>query len=178
MSAASLPLTALGFEWPRFGATPLPPRALALACTIFLFGDCGAAQPGNPTSSAAPANAVDQPERSRLRLAVGGQRFAITLADTDAARAFAALLPLSVDMADLNANEKHAELPQALPASSSRPGTIRAGDLMLYGSKTLVVFYKTFDSPYSYTRIGRIDGAADLAKTLGSADARLEFSRP
>ena len=55
-----------------------------------------------------------------------------------AARAFAAQLPLTLDMSELNGNEKHADLPKALPANASRPGTIRNGDLMLYGADTLV----------------------------------------
>ena len=88
-------------------------------------------------------------------MTVGERRFAITLTDNAAARAFAAQLPLTLDMSELNGNEKHAELPKALPTNASRPGTIRNGDLMLYGSNTLVVFYLTFDSSYSYTRLGR-----------------------
>ena len=71
-------------------------------------------------------------------MTVGERRFAITLTDNAAARAFAAQLPLTLDMSELNGNEKHAELPKALPANASRPGTIRNGDLMLYGSTTLV----------------------------------------
>lgn len=110
-------------------------------------------------------------------MTVGERRFAITLADTEAARAFAALLPLTIAMADLNNNEKHAELPRALPASASRPGTIRNGDLMLYGSSTLVVFYLGFDSPYAYTRIGRVDYPDGLTRALGRGDARIAFSR-
>ena len=81
-------------------------------------------------------------------LTVGERRFAITLNDNAATRAFAAQLPLTLDMSELNGNEKHAELPRALPAKPSPPGTIRNGDLMLYGSTTLVVFYLTFDSSY------------------------------
>lgn len=115
-------------------------------------------------------------EASRMRMTVGEYRFVITLADTEAARAFAALLPLSIDMADLNGNEKHAELPKALPTNAARPGTIRSGDLMLFGSKTLVVFYQTFGSSYSYTRIGRVDEPADLAQALGRRGVRIEFS--
>ena len=102
-------------------------------------------------------------------MTVGERRFAITLADNAAARAFAALLPLTLDMTDLNGNEKHVSLPKALPANASRPGTIRNGDLMLYGSDTLVVFYLTFDSSYSYTRLGRVDDPATLAQALGRA---------
>jgi len=110
-------------------------------------------------------------------MTVGERRFAVTLAVTEAARAFAAMLPLTVDMADLNSNEKHAELPRALPASASRPGTIHNGDLMLYGSRTLVIFYLTFDSSYSYTRLGRVDDPAGLAQALGRSNVRIAFSK-
>jgi hypothetical protein len=65
-----------------------------------------------------------------------------------------------LEMEELNGNEKKKELPKALPTDSIRPGTIRNGDLLLWGSSTLVVFYLTFDSPYSYTRIGRVDDPA------------------
>lgn len=110
-------------------------------------------------------------------MTVGERRFAVTLADNPAARAFAALLPLTLDMAELNGNEKYADLPQALPTSANRPGTIRNGDLMLYGSNTLVIFYLTFDSSYSYTRLGRVDDPAGLARTLGRRSVRIVFSR-
>jgi hypothetical protein len=110
-------------------------------------------------------------------MTVGERRFAITLADTEAARAFAAMQPLTIDMPDLNGNEKHAKLPSPLPTSTIQPGTIRNGDLMLYGSQTLVVFYLTFDSIYSYTRLGHVDDPADLAQVLGRGTARITFSR-
>ena len=110
-------------------------------------------------------------------MTVGERRFAITLTRNAAARAFAAQLPLTLDMRELNGNEKHAELPKALPAKASRPGTIRNGDLMLYGTDTLVVFYSTFDSSYSYTRLGRVDDPAGLAEALGRRDARVSFTR-
>lgn len=58
--------------------------------------------------------------------------------DSPAARAFAAQLPLTLDMAELSGNEKHADLPKALPTNEGQQGTIRNGDLMLYGSDTLV----------------------------------------
>jgi hypothetical protein len=110
-------------------------------------------------------------------MTVREHRFAITLADTEAARAFAAMLPLSIDMADLNSNEKHAELPKALHTNASRPGTIRNGDLILYGSRILVVFYLTFSSSYSYPRLGCLDDPAGLAQALSSGSVRIEFSK-
>ena len=80
-------------------------------------------------------------------------------------------------MDELNGNEKHAKLPKALPAKASRPGTIRNGDLMLYGADTLVVFYSTFNSSYSYTRLGRVDDPAGLAQALGPGGVRVVFSK-
>ena len=125
-----------------------------------------------PGAGAVPA----QPEELRMWMTVGERRFAVTLTDSAAARAFAAQLPLTLDMSELNGNEKHAELPKALPAKASRPGTIRNGDLMLYGTDTLVVFYSTFDSSYSYTRLGRVDDPVGLAQALGRRGARVLFS--
>ena len=123
------------------------------------------------------ASASLKPEKSRMWMTVGEQRFAITLADNAAAGAFARLLPLTIEMSDLNGNEKHASLPETLPANASKPGTIHSGDLMLYGADTLVVFYSTFNSTYAYTRVGRVDEIADLAQTLGRGDVRVMFSK-
>jgi hypothetical protein len=83
-------------------------------------------------------------------MTVGERRFAITLADNAATRALAASLPLTLNMADLNGNEKYASLPRTLPESVYWPETIHNGDLMLYGADTLVIFYLTFNSPYSW----------------------------
>ena len=111
---------------------------------------------------------------------VAERRFAITLTDNAAARAFVGLvgqLPLTLDMSELNGNEKHAELPKALPADASRQGTIRNGDLMLYGSTTLVIFYTTFKSSYSYTRLGLVEDPEGLAQALGPRGVRVVFSK-
>jgi len=41
-----------------------------------------------------------------------------------------------------------------------------------------VVFYKTFSSIYSYTRIGRIAETDGLAEALGPGSPRVAFSVP
>lgn len=123
---------------------------------------------------AAPSKAKE----ARMWMTVGDRRFAVTLADTEAARVFAVRLPMTLDMTELNGNEKKYDLPKDLPANPSRPGTIRNGDLMLYGTNTVVVFYLTFDSQYSYTRLGRVDDPNGLAQALGQGSVKVEFSRP
>jgi len=47
---------------------------------------------------------------------------------------------------------------------------------MLYGSKTLVVFYLTFNSSDRYTRLGRVDDPADLQSARGPGNVRIVFS--
>jgi hypothetical protein len=111
-------------------------------------------------------------------MTVGAQRLAVALEDNATARAFVQLLPMTIEMPDLNGNEKHASLPRRLPAHAVRPGTIRTGDVMLYGDDTLVVFYKTFSSSYSYTRIGQVVDTTGLAQALGRASPSITFAMP
>lgn len=117
-----------------------------------------------------------QGQRQMWMTVAGTQRFAVTLEDNPTARAFLQMLPLSLEMPDLNDNEKHLRLPRSLPTSATRPGTIRTGDVMLYGNDTLVVFYKTFPSSYSYTRIGRVTQPDGLVEALGPGSQRISFA--
>jgi hypothetical protein len=117
-------------------------------------------------------------ERPHMWMTVGTERFAVTLEDNPTTRAFVQLLPATLDMTELNGNEKYARLPRSLPTNAVRPGTIRTGDVMLYGNDTLVVFYETFRSSYSYTRIGRITESAGLAQALGPGNQRVTFTVP
>ena len=116
-------------------------------------------------------------EQTQMWMTIGGtHRFAVALEDNPTARAFGQMLPMTLDMPDLNDNEKHVRLPRNLPTNAVRPGTIRIGDVMLYGSDTLVVFYKTFPSSYSYTRIGLVTKVDGLAEALGAGSQRIGFS--
>jgi hypothetical protein len=78
-------------------------------------------------------------------------------------------------MTELNGNEKYSNLPNSLPTNSYNPETVNNGDLMLYGSKTLVLFYKTFSTPYSYTKLGSIDDVTGLTTALGSGNVTVTF---
>lgn len=122
-------------------------------------------------------NQGDMEPVKNIVLTIGGSRFTAVLEDNAAAQAFAEMLPVTLLMEELNGNEKYHYLDEGLPVSSERPGTIREGDLMLWGSSCVVLFYETFQSSYSYTRLGRIENPEGLAEAVGSGSVQVGFSR-
>ena len=114
-------------------------------------------------------------QTGKMTLHINGRSFTATLYDNETARAFEAMLPMTLEMNELNGNEKYHFLSGELPTASEQPSEIRVGDIMLYGSNCVVLFYKTFSSSYSYTRIGRIDDVAGLQEAVGSAGVTVQF---
>lgn len=130
-----------------------------------------------PMSQATQVNLNESGEvmKDTIRITIGERVFKATLEANDAAAAFKAMLPLTINMSELNGNEKFFDFPNNLPANASNPRTINSGDLMLWGSNTLVLFYKTFSTSYSYTRLGKIEDPNSLANALGSGNVRVIF---
>jgi hypothetical protein len=144
--------------------------ALALSFALVL-----AFAPGVRHLPAAQAAAQGHESMRQIAITVGNRTFAATLRDNPTARRFAALLPLSIDMTELNGNEKFFKLPSRLPTQGSVPRAIQAGDLMLYGSNTLVLFYESSSTTYSYTAIGRVDDPSGLKAALGGGNSTAAF---
>lgn len=137
-----------------------------------------AADGSDDKSSKGRLTAALVPQETPVWMTVGTARFAVILEDNPTGTAFAQLLPATFDMTELNGNEKLVRLPHNLPSKPLLPGTIRAGDILLYGDNTVVVFYETFQSSYRYTRIGRISNPDGLAKALGRGNPRVSFAAP
>ena len=125
------------------------------------------------TGFAVPDN--PNPASNQMRIKIGSSTFTATLYDNATATAFKGMLPMTVKMSELNGNEKYFDLSVNLPTNASNPGRIESGDLMIYGSNTLVLFYKTFPTSYSYTRLGRINDTTGLASAVGSGSVRVTY---
>ncbi|MDE6729989.1 MAG: hypothetical protein K2J71_04355 [Oscillospiraceae bacterium] len=106
---------------------------------------------------------------------VGDQEFTARLYQNPTADELIRQLPLTLDMNELNGNEKYYYFSESLPADAGQIGKINAGDIMLYGSKCLVLFYDSFATPYSYTRIGYVENPAGLADALGDGNVEITF---
>lgn len=124
-----------------------------------------------------PPTAVEPPTETgnTIRVVVGDVPFTATLASGVTVTAFKVLLPLTLTMSDFNNNEKVCSLPNSLTTAATNPGTIHTGDIMLYGSSSLVVFYETFSTSYSYTRIGKIDNPTGWKAALGKGNVTVKF---
>lgn len=114
---------------------------------------------------------------NQLEVKIAGKTFVADLVESDTAAALLARLPLTVTMTELNGNEKYYYLDAVLPTHTEKVGTIQAGDILLWGDDCLVLFYKSFSTPYSYTRIGRIADPDGLAEAAGTGSVSVTFSR-
>lgn len=97
-----------------------------------------------------------------VKLIVNNYTYDVKLEDNATSREFIKLLPLEINMLELNGNEKYYYLDNTLPTDSYKPKKINKGDIMLYGNNCLVLFYETFNTSYSYTKIGHIDNLPNL----------------
>jgi len=113
--------------------------------------------------------------KDTIEIIIGNAHFTAILESNAATAEFKKMLPLTVNMKDLNSNEKFFDLSNSLPANASSPRTINSGDLMLWGANTLVLFYKTFNTSYSYTRLGKIENPSGLSQALGSGNRTVTF---
>ena len=115
---------------------------------------------------------VSDDKLSSLNITINNKEYTIILEDNDTVKEFASILPKKLTMKELNGNEKYVYLDETLVVNPSNVKTINAGDVMIYGNNCLVIFYKTFNTSYSYTKIGHIDNLPDL----GNKDISVEIN--
>lgn len=112
----------------------------------------------------------------KLKVEVNGTTFTATLEDNTAVDAFVEMMreaPIVIEMSDYSGFEKVGSLGTSLPASNSQT-TTQSGDIVLYNSNQIVIFYGS--NSWSYTRLGKIDDLTGWEEALGSGDVTVTFS--
>ena len=122
-----------------------------------------------------PQVTEEEEDMQKLIIEVGDKTFTATLYDNETVTALTEMLPLTLNMSELNGNEKYYYLDDTLPTDSQRPSGIKDGDIMLYGNSCLVLFYESFSTSYSYTPVGHIDDPSGLADALGKKSIEVTF---
>ncbi len=127
-----------------------------------------------PTESSAPdtSTILDMYE---VTLQVNGKVFSAKLYQTETTKSIMQKLPLSIMMEELNGNEKYYYFSESFKAEPRKVSWINAGDLKLYGSSCLVLFYESFSTLYSYTSLGYVENPEELAEALGTGSVRVDI---
>ncbi|MBR1416467.1 MAG: hypothetical protein IJ572_01450 [Bacilli bacterium] len=97
-----------------------------------------------------------------IRVIINDNSYDFIMENNETSKEFLKLLPKEFDMNELNNNEKYIYLDNTLKTNPIKINHINAGDVMIYQNDCLVIFYKSFDTSYSYTKIGHINNLPDL----------------
>lgn len=135
---------------------------IGILAIMIMFTGCGESR----------EKAVDS---MKIKISVGGKIFNATLEDNPTTQELLKNFPLEVKMTELNGNEKYYKFSKNFPSNDKKVGKISTGDIMLYSSSYLVIFYKDFPTNYSYTRLGKIENFSELAKILGNENIVVKF---
>lgn len=112
----------------------------------------------------------------KMNVNVNGRDFTAVLEQNSAVDALVQMMeqgPVVLQLSDYAGFEKVGPLGRRLPASNSQI-TARAGDIVLYQSNQIVMFYGS--NSWSYTRLGRIGDLTGWKEALGSGDAAVTLS--
>lgn len=114
-------------------------------------------------------------EEIKINIVVNNKNFTATLEHNETTRELISNFPMTLNMSDLHSNEKYNYLDFNLSTKASKPKSINAGDIKLYGNNCLVIFYKSFSNTYSYTDLGKVDNANSFVSELGSGNVSMRF---
>ena len=99
-----------------------------------------------------------------MKVIIDDKEYKVNLENNETTKEFINKLPQTFNMMELNGNEKYTYLDYTLPTNEYLPKYINKGDIMLYGNNCLVIFYESFSTSYSYTKIGHIDDLSNIGK--------------
>ena len=160
--------------------------AIAFMLMIFTVSACSNTTKEIETTSAGTTelsqvtlettNNETQTTEMKANIRINGKTFTATLEDNEAAKELYEIIKtdgLTVEMSDYSGFEKVGALGHTL-TSNDKQTTTEAGDIVLYQSNQIVMFYGS--NSWSYTKLGKIDDLSGWEEALGSGDITAEFS--
>ena len=129
---------------------------ILIICIILLTGCTNNSKTNNDKSKESDI------KMSNIKVTIDDKTYNLSLENNNTVEEFINLLPQEYNMNDLNGNEKYVYIDTSLTTNSYNPKHIEKGDVMLFGNNCLVIFYESFDTSYSYTKIGHIDNLDNL----------------
>ena len=150
--------------------------AIAIAVTALQTGHrSDAALPGTA------ANGVQGATPMKIQIKVKDAVLRATLLDSEAARDFASLLPLSLPMNDLFRREKYGELPRAISEGGKRTHTYEVGDIAYWRPGPDAAIYYRNDGQRipepGIVVLGRIESGVEALDRPGSMNVTIELLR-
>lgn len=123
-----------------------------------------------------PGESLDEPQEEQvMNIQIGEQTFQAVLYENESTKALQEKLPMTIRMDEMNGNEKYYFMDENIPSASETVGSIQAGDIMLFGSNCLVLFFKDFQTSYTYTRLGYVRNAPEFVSALESGSLEVTF---
>lgn len=119
---------------------------------------------------------LDEENCMKICIIAGNKCFDAVLYDVKAAKEFYSMLPLTMDMSAMQ-HEKYFYLNRTLTSEPKRVGNIEEGDVMLWGNNCIVLFYESFFSNYSYTKLGKTENTQGFAEALGQGEVTVTVTR-
>lgn len=116
-------------------------------------------------------------EEMKIRITIGEKVVTAALTDSEAARDFVSLLPLTLVLEDYAGTEKISDLPKRLSTQGAPAGSDPSvGDIAYYAPwGNLAIFYRDFGYSSGLVILGKIDGEMDAFGGPGSVKAIIEM---
>lgn len=131
-----------------------------IMCSIILTGCIN----NNNQTKENNKNEKSDLKMTEIKVKIHDKTYKLNLENNQTVEEFINTLPQEYMMNELNGNEKYVYINESLTTNIYQPKKIEKGDVMLYGDNCLVIFYKSFETNYRYTKIGHIDNLPDLGK--------------
>lgn len=130
------------------------------------------------TSAVAATDEVSHSRREtmKIRMTMAGQIITASLEESDSARDFFAMLPLTLPLEDYAETEKIAYLPRKLTTQTAPEGIDpQVGDIAYYAPwGNLAIYYRDFGYSSGLIRLGRITSGLDALTAQPSGTLTIE----